>query len=179
MPPLNLSLEDFRPDAPYPPSPVIANHDGMTKLIDGVSVTKLTPHADARGTLFEILTMRGVLIDPIVHVYHVTAAAGSCRAWVYHRFQDDRLAFVTGRFRVALYDIRPSSPTQNMLNVFTFGATRPALLRIPSFVIHGVKNIGDDTATFVNLPTNCFDPSAPDKYRLPLGDPRIPFSFDD
>ena len=76
------------------------------------------------------------------------------------------------------YDIRPNSPTFNLLNVFILGCEQPGLLHIPPLVIHGVQNIGNTTATFVNMPTKAYDPADPDKCRLPERDPRIPFSLD-
>ena len=173
-----LSIADFEPDAPRPAATASAP-SASEGVIDGVTVTALTPHADERGSLCELLTTRDGPIEPIVHVYQVTALPGAVRAWVYHRWQYDRLAFPDGRFRIALYDIRPGSPTLNMLNVFVLGSEQPALLRIPPLVIHGVQNLGSATAHFVNLPTAAYDPAAPDKCRLPQRDPRIPFSFDD
>lgn len=174
----DLTLDDFAADAPLAPAPRAAA-SRRDDLIDGVSVTALLPHSDERGSLTELLTTRDGPIEPIVHVYQVTALAGSIRAWVYHSRQFDRLAFTTGRFRVALYDIRPESPTRGRLNVFVLGREQPGLLRIPPRVVHGVQNIGTETATFINLPTTAYDPKAPDKRRLAQRDPRIPFSFDD
>jgi dTDP-4-dehydrorhamnose 3,5-epimerase len=174
-----LSLEDFKPDEPFPRAEVTADAARTTDVIDGVSVTALACHSDSRGSLCELLTMRDGPIEPIVHVYQVTAEAGSVRAWVYHRLQFDRLAFVNGHFRIALYDIRPRSPTFTMLNVFILGRDQPGLLRTPPFVIHGVQNIGREAATFINLPTKAWDANAPDKCRVPENDRRIPFNFDD
>lgn len=151
--PPSLSLEDFTPDEPFPQAEVAADAETTANMIDGVSVTALVSHSDSRGTLFELLTTRDGPIEPIVHVYRVTAEADSRRAWVYHRLQYDRLAFVNGRFRIVLYDIRPSSPTFSMLNVFILGQDQPGLLRIPPFVIHGVHNMGREAATFNNMPT--------------------------
>jgi dTDP-4-dehydrorhamnose 3,5-epimerase len=176
-PPTGLRLADFKPDAPWPPAVTTVEVPDTSEMIDGVSLTPLTLHSDSRGSLTELLTLRDGGIEPIVHVYQVTAHAGSCRAWIYHRLQDDRLAFTNGRFRIVLYDIRENSPTRNMLNVFTFGAERPMRLVIPSLVIHGVKNIGDEASQFHNLPTSIYNPRAPDKHRLPWDDPRIPYSF--
>jgi dTDP-4-dehydrorhamnose 3,5-epimerase len=124
------------------------------------------------------LTTRDGPIVPIVHVYQVTALAGSIRAWVYHRLQFDRLAFANGRFQIVLYDIRPESPTMNRLNVFNLGSEQPALVRIPPFVIHAVCNIGRETSTFVNMPTRAYDPNEPDKCRLGQNDPRIHYVLD-
>jgi len=176
--PRGLGLDDFVPDAPFTghraQSSDIAPHD----VIDGVTVTPLTVNADSRGLLTEFLTAREGLREPIVHVYQVTALPGSIRAWVYHRRQFDRLAFVNGRFEIVLYDIRPTSPTKNRLNVFVLGHEQPALLRMPPLVIHGVRNAGAEIATFVNLPTRIYDPQNPDKCRLSADDPRIPYRFD-
>jgi dTDP-4-dehydrorhamnose 3,5-epimerase len=142
-----------------------------------VTATALVCNADDRGSLVELLTTRDGQIEPIVHVYQVMAKPGSIRAWVYHRQQYDRLAFTLGQFEIALYDARPGSRTFNCLNVFVLGAQQPTLLRIPPFVIHGVCNVGAEPAYFVNMPTRPYFRNAPDKSRLPYGDPRVPYVF--
>lgn len=169
-----LSLGDFVQDAPV--APVQALAATTADLIDGVTVTPLVSHADNRGALTELMTTRDGLQEPIVHVYQVEAKAGSIRGWVYHRHQFDRLAFTRGRIRVALFDMRQDSPTFNKLSVLILGEERPSLLRIPPFVVHAVQNLGED-AIFINMPTRVYDPRDPDKCRLPIDDPRIPFSF--
>ena len=171
-----LSLEDFISDKPS----TRADQGGsrQTGPIEGVSVTPLSVNSDDRGALSELLTTRDGPIEPIVHIYQVTALAGSIRAWVYHEHQADRLAFCNGQFEIALYDVRPGSPTINQLAVFRLGREQPALLRIPPRVVHGVCNIGKETSTFVNMPTRAYDHHAPDKCRLSYDDPRIPYRFD-
>jgi dTDP-4-dehydrorhamnose 3,5-epimerase len=172
-----LNLDDFKPDTPFQLAPAhpIADLD----MIDGVTLTPLIPRADGRGALIELMTTRDNIIEPIVHVYLVEAKAGSVRAWVYHRRQYDRLAYTQGSFQVVLYDIRRESPTFKKLSVLCIGKERPVLLRIPPYVVHGVKNIGDEDSTFINMPTNIYDPQNPDKSRIAANDPRIPFSFND
>lgn len=173
----SLGLDDFKPDAPLQLTPAhpLADLD----MIDGVTLTPLTPRADGRGALIELMTTRDGAIEPIVHVYLVEAKAGSVRAWVYHRLQYDRLAYTQGRFQVVLYDIREESPTFRKLSSVIIGKERPVLLRIPPYVVHGVKNIGGEDSTFVNMPTNIYNPQNPDKSRIAANDPRIPFSFND
>jgi dTDP-4-dehydrorhamnose 3,5-epimerase len=173
-----LSVDDFVADLPIPQrvpdgGGTISSHS----VIAGVTATALTPHADERGSLSELLTTRDGTIEPIVHVYQVSAAAGSIRAWVYHRHQHDRLAFTNGSFEIVLYDLRPNSPTLNQLNVFRLGRDQPGLLRIPPLVIHGVRNAGDGWANFVNMPTRAYYPGSPDKHRIAADDPRIPYAF--
>jgi dTDP-4-dehydrorhamnose 3,5-epimerase len=151
--------------------------DPGQELIAGVTLTSLSAGRDGRGELNELLTTRDGPVDPILHVYQVTAQPGSVRAWVFHSRQDDQLAFTAGEFRVALYDIRPDSPTRGLLNLFDLGAARRALLRIPAFVAHGVQNRGAAPASFVNMPTRAYDPRDPDKWRVAADDPRIPYRF--
>jgi dTDP-4-dehydrorhamnose 3,5-epimerase len=173
-----LELADFKADVPCSFAAAETGAVAGEGTIEGVTVQPLIPHSDSRGSLSELLTTRDGPIEPIVHVYQVTALAGSIRAWVYHRWQYDRLAFPNGRFRVVLYDIRPDSPTFKLLNVFDLGCEQRGLMRIPPLVVHGVQNIGSTASTFINMPTRAYDPTSPDKYRLPERDPRIPFSFD-
>lgn len=172
-----LTPDDFVQDAPVAAAQAPAATP-VADLIDGITVTPLVTRADHRGGLTELLTTRHGPIEPIVHVYEVEAKAGSLRGWVYHRHQSDRLAFTRGRFRVVLLDIRQDSPTFNKLSVLILGKERPGLLHIPPFVVHAVQNLGED-ATFINMPTGVYDPRDPDKCRLPIDDPRIPFSFRD
>jgi dTDP-4-dehydrorhamnose 3,5-epimerase len=175
-----LRLDDFVPDAPKRrPAAAASVTTEDLGLIDGLSVTPLQSSDDERGSLFELLTTRDAEIEPIVHVYQVLTKPGSIRAWVYHRHQFDRLAFTMGSFEVALYDARPESPTARRLNVFALGAARPALLRIPPLVVHGVRNGSSQVSSFVNLPTRAYRHDVPDKLRLPYGDPRVPHRFAD
>jgi dTDP-4-dehydrorhamnose 3,5-epimerase len=177
-PKAGLCLEDFAADTPWSAAskPRLAAPEG---LIDGVVCAPLISHRDERGGLTELLTVRSQIIEPIVHVYEVTAAPGALRAWVYHERQEDRLAYTNGRILVVLYDIRKDSPTRHRINTLELGADAPALLTIPRFVIHGVKNIGTGAATFINLPTAAYDPARPDKRRIAHDDPRIPYRFED
>lgn len=94
-----------------------------------------------------------------------------------HRFQDDRLFFAHGVFRVALFDDRPESPTFRMLNVFVMSHRNRGTVIIPKGVFHALKNIGEDDAFFFNLPTRPYNHEDPDKFRLPLKNDLIPFDF--
>ena len=174
--PSGLSLDDFVGDRPW--SEAVQVGPPRASPIEGVSVTPLPVHSDDRGALSELLTTRDGPIEPIVHIYQVTALAGSIRAWVYHEHQADRLAFCNGEFEIAICDIRPGSPTIGQLAVFRLGHAQPALLRIPPRVVHGVCNVGKEASTFVNMPTRAYDHRAPDKRRLSYDDPRIPYRFD-
>jgi dTDP-4-dehydrorhamnose 3,5-epimerase len=93
--------------------------------------------------------------------------------------QDDRLFVSQGTIRFGLYDDRPESPTHKMLNIFTVSERNRALIVIPRRVYHGLQNVGNTEAVFINMPSRPYNHVDPDKYRLPLKNDLIPFAFDD
>jgi dTDP-4-dehydrorhamnose 3,5-epimerase len=178
FPKSTLSLDDFKDDQPFVPPAAAQKTDRSKDIIAGVELIPLSRNTDKRGELVE-LSIFDQEREPLVHVYQVFAAPGSVRAWVYHKRQFDRLAYTMGEFEVVLFDLRPDSDTYLMLNVFHLGTANSAVLRIPPFVAHGVKNSGKEWASFVNMPTRRYDAAHPDKSRITKDDPRIPYTFDE
>lgn len=85
---------------------------------------------------------------------------------------------MTGRFRIALYDLRAESVSYRRLNLLDAGEDNRVLLTIPPLVAHCVRNTGTHDAYFVNMPTRAYDPAAPDKARLSISHPGVPYVFD-
>ena len=159
---------------------VDASGQSTAPCIDGVVINHRGPHEDERGELCEIWTaVRDPLGMPVVHAYMVTIRPGSIRGWVMHALQHDRLFIQQGRLRIRLYDARPDSPTHGLLNVMTFSDHNRVLLVVPPGVWHGVQNVGEDEAIFLNFPTHAYNYEDPDKYRLPVQNDLIPVSFED
>lgn len=175
---MDLRLDDFIDDTPWQESTPALQPIIIPDQIEGVELRRLVTHGDGRGDLTVLFSRHYVPEATAPHVYLVNATAGSLRAWVYHRRQSDRLAFLNGTFRVVLYDLRPESPTKGGLNVLDVGADNPVQVTIPPFVAHAVQNRGSESAFFVNMPTNHYDPANPDKARIRKDHPGIPYSFD-
>ena len=173
-----LKLEDFVDDKPWTPNGPEFEELRIDNQIEGVDLRRLEPKADGRGNLIVMLSDLFGEAYHTPHVYLVTAAARSVRAWVYHRRQSDRLAYARGQVRVVLYDLRPESRTYGVLNVIDVGEANKVLLTIPPFVVHGVQNLGDEDTFFVNMPTRAYDPTNPDKARIPKDHPDIPYRFE-
>lgn len=173
-----LTLDDFTPDRPWTPSGPEYAEVTIPNQIAGVNLRRLEQRADGRGNLVVLMSDRFGEAYTTPHVYLVTAAARSIRAWVYHKRQSDRLAYTQGDLRVVLYDLRPDSPTHGVVNVIDVGAANKIMLTIPPFVVHAVQNRGDQDACFINMPTRAYDPADPDKARLAWDDPRIPYRFE-
>jgi dTDP-4-dehydrorhamnose 3,5-epimerase len=162
--------------------PATITPDGklLKPMIDGVVVRYQQPVEDRRGEVLEVYRPSwGVHEDPLVYVYQIRLRPGAIKGWVIHEHQDDRLFFVTGVLRWGLYDDRPGSPTRGLVNDLVFSERAAALLVIPRGVYHAVRNIGTTDAIFINMPTRAYEHGAPDKLRLPLKTPLIPFDFDD
>ncbi len=157
---------------------VTSDGEKLMKHIDGVVVRPAVTQTDDRGTLSEIYNPAwGIHPDPLAYIYQVTIRPGKVKGWVVHHKQDDRLYFSSGTLQVVLFDARPGSKTKGLINEFFLGDNNRALVIIPKGVFHAVRNVGLTDALFVNTPTRAYDHKDPDKYRLPLKNSVIPFTF--
>jgi dTDP-4-dehydrorhamnose 3,5-epimerase len=77
-----------------------------------------------------------------------------------------------------MYDVRPDSPTCGLLSRVVLSNYDRRLMNIPAGVWHADHNIGQTDVVVVNFPTIQYDHSQPDKYRLPLDTPDIPYKFE-
>jgi dTDP-4-dehydrorhamnose 3,5-epimerase len=169
------------PVAPVKEQPSVTP-DGvpLKPLIEGVRVRYQRPIEDARGEVTEVYRPSwGMSDEPLVYVYQVAVRPGAIKGWVVHERQDDRLFHISGTTHWALYDNRSDSPSHGQLNELVFSEKNRAVLIIPRGVYHAVQNIGTTDAIFINMPTRAYDHGDPDKYRLPLKNGLIPFSFSD
>lgn len=150
----------------------------VSEHIDGVVTKELTTLPDHRGTVCEIYRPEwGIHPDPLVFVYQITIRPGQVKGWQKHLKQDDRLFISSGTVQVVLYDDREDSATSGMVNELFFGEHNRALFVIPAGVYHAIKNVDHKDAVLINVPTRSYDYEDPDKYRLPLENDTIPFSW--
>ena len=181
-----MNIPESPVNAPVQVSPVkeqpSVTPDGasLKPLIEGVKVRYQRPIEDARGEVTEVYRPSwGVSDDPLVYVYQVAVRPGAVKGWVIHERQDDRIFHLSGTVHWALFDNRADSPTHGLINELVLSEKNRGLLIIPRGVYHAVQNIGITDAIFVNMPTRPYDHADPDKYRLPLKNGLIPFSFSD
>lgn len=149
-------------------------------LLDGMSIHRSPTHTDERGTLTEMLDPRwGWHPDPMVSAYYITERPGHAKGWALHKMHDDRYFLIRGEVELVLYDVRPESATRGRLCKLALSDRDHFIVSIPAFVWHASRNLGTGDAILVNFPTKAFDHENPDKYRLPLDSPLIPYSFGD
>ncbi|MEO0999380.1 MAG: dTDP-4-dehydrorhamnose 3,5-epimerase family protein [Pseudomonadota bacterium] len=166
-----------------------AKADEQTVTSDGVSVKRLPEglvsrsaptHVDDRGSVVEMFDTRwGWHPDPIEFVYCFTIRPGVVKGWGLHQHHEDRYFLLQGELRVVFYDVRPDSPTCGEVSEIYLSRHDSRIVNVPAYVWHADHNVGSTDAMVVNFPTIQYDHSAPDKIRLPLDTPLIPFSFGD
>ena len=147
-------------------------------MIDGVRVRTLTPHADDRGSLTELLRADW---PEFVHFGQAIATVnlpGVIRAWHYHLKQADVIVVLSGRAVLPLYDGRAGSPTRGAVEEHIADGASPVALFVPPGVYHGYKTLGDVPALILNFPSAVYDPAAPDEERVPHDSPEIPYEWD-
>lgn len=147
-------------------------------MIEGVVIKKLQPHADERGCLTEILRSDEPIFERFGQMYVSLNYPGVIRAWHYHKKQDDFWAVIKGMVKAVMYDAREDSPTYGEVQEVFLGEQNMILLKIPVGVMHGYKTIGVEPSLLLNLPTQPYDPSAPDEYRLPYNTEEIPYDWE-
>lgn len=134
-------------------------HDVRTKPL------RMVP--DERGWLMEIL--RGddpEMFQKFGQVYVSATYPGVVKGWHCHKAQVDHFACVAGMVKLVLIDTREDSPTRGAVNEFFIGTAHPLLVQVPRLVYHGWKCIGTVPSLVVNVPTEPYDYTDPDEYRL-------------
>ena len=158
---------------------VTSDWQSVRPQITGVVIKRLPPIEDERGEICEVYRPSwGIHEAPLVYVYQITIRPGKVKVWGVHQKKDDRIFLSRGVLRLALFDNRSESPTFKLLNVFTISERNRALIVIPLGVYHAIQNIGKTEAVFISMPTEAYNHEDPDKYRLPLKNDLIPFSFE-
>jgi len=149
-------------------------------LIEGVSIREVPTHTDQRGSVVELYDGRwGWHPDPLVFAHCFTIRPGYVKGWGLHKTHEDRYFVLFGEMDLVLFDPRPKSSTHGKVCRLALSEYRRCLINIPTFVWHAEQNVGTTDAVVVDFPTRPYDHANPDKYRLPIGTPLIPYSFGD
>lgn len=146
-------------------------------MIEGVRIKTLRVIPDERGRLMEILRRDDEIFTKFGQIYITTAYPGVIKAWHYHRIQTDNLVAIAGMAKVALYDAREQSPTYKRVEDYFIGIHNPLLIQIPPMVYHGYKCISSEEAVVINCPTELYNRTNPDEYRVDPLNNDIPYNW--
>jgi dTDP-4-dehydrorhamnose 3,5-epimerase len=150
----------------------------VASSVEGVSIRDLTTHTDGRGTVTELYDPRWQWHpDPLVFAFCFTLRPGYAKGWNLHKLHDDRYCLLQGEMELVLYDVRPDSSTCGLVSRIVLSEHHRRLVSVPKFVWHADVNIGQRDCVATNFPTSPYDHADPDKYRLPLDTPLIPYSL--
>jgi len=150
----------------------------LERMVDGFRSRDLTTHIDERGSVFELYDTRWEWHPaPVEFAYCFTIRPGFVKGWNLHKEHEDRYIVLQGELQLVLYDPRPESPTYGQISKIVSSEYRRRVITFPRNVWHANFNIGTKDAMVVNLPTQPYNHANPDKYRLPLDTPLIPYRF--
>ena len=135
-------------------------------MIKDVIVKKLKVIPDERGRLMEIMRCDDPFFTKFGQVYMTTNYPGVVKAWHFHKLQDDHVCCVSGMIKLVIYDSRLDSTTRDEINEFFIGVHNPCLIKIPALCYHGWKCISEQESLVLSVPSEAYNYSAPDEYRL-------------
>ncbi len=147
-------------------------------LIKGVILKELKPILDERGYLQECFRSDWPMYKKFGQVYITVAFPNVVKAWHSHKIQTDNMVCIKGNAKLVLYDDRNASQTFKKINEFFFGEKNPLLVSIPPNVWHGFKAIGGKEIMVINCPTELYNYSEADEYRLPYNTDKIEYNWD-
>ena len=146
--------------------------------IDGVVFNETAVIGDDRGVILELIDLRQEYWSAgAPYVYFGTTRPRRAKGWGMHKNHTDRYMMLAGEMLLVLFDDRDDSPTRGVVQEFYL--TRDGLnqITIPPGIWHAHYNPGTTDLLFANAPSQPFQHDDPDKWRLDLDDPRIPYTW--
>jgi dTDP-4-dehydrorhamnose 3,5-epimerase len=135
-------------------------------MIKDVKIKKLKVIPDERGRLMEILRFDEDMFQKFGQVYMTTNYPNVVKAWHYHKIQTDNVCCLTGMIKLVIFDAREDSETRYEINEFFIGTHNPCLISIPNNCYHGWKCISENESIVISVPTEAYNYTQPDEYRL-------------
>jgi dTDP-4-dehydrorhamnose 3,5-epimerase len=123
--------------------------------IEGVFIKPLKRYTDHRGWLTELYREDELPEDfrPVMGYISVTHP-GIARGPHEHRNQADGFVFLSGKFRLTLWENRPGMPRHK--EVHEVGEDNPVFITVPPGVVHAYENIGSQDAFVLNFPDRLY-----------------------
>ena len=147
-------------------------------LIDGVIIKELKPILDERGYLQECFRSDWPQYKKFGQSYITVAFPNVVKAWHCHKIQTDNMVCISGNAKLVLYDGREDSSTHKQINEIFFGEKTPLLVTIPPNIWHGFKAMGGEKIMVINNPTELYNYSEPDEFRLPYDTDEIDYNWE-
>jgi len=125
-------------------------------MLEGVDIKEIKKFNDERGWLAEIFRNDESGFNPAMSYMSMTMP-GKKRGPHEHKEQTDFFVFAgPGDFEVYLWDRRERSTTFQQHMRFEAGENKPMIVIVPPGVVHGYKNISDQSALSFNCPDKLY-----------------------
>ncbi len=121
--------------------------------MEGLEIKKIALYSDDRGWLGELIREDESGFRPAMTYLSMTNPGGA-RGPHEHREQTDYFCFM-GKFRVYLWDNRPSSPTYGESRIIDTDG-KPIAVIVPPGIVHAYKNMDDRDGLVLNLPDKLY-----------------------
>jgi dTDP-4-dehydrorhamnose 3,5-epimerase len=123
--------------------------------IDGVIIRPLSRFSDARGWLTELFREDELPegFTPAMGYISMTRA-GVARGPHEHRDQADGFCFLSGTFRLTLWENRTGRERRR--EAFVVGEENPVFAVVPAGVVHAYQNVGAADAFVLNFPDRLY-----------------------
>jgi dTDP-4-dehydrorhamnose 3,5-epimerase len=144
-------------------------------MIDGVIVTPLRQIVDERGKVMHMLRSDAAHFSSFGEIYFSSVHPGAIKGWHAHHRMILNYAVPHGAIKFVLYDDRPGSRTQGILQEIFLGPDNYCLVTVPPMVWNGFKGIGTETALVANCSSIPHDPDEIE--RKDPSDPSIPYNW--
>ena len=123
--------------------------------IKGVIIRKLNRYTDSRGWLTELFREDDLPsgFSPVMGYVSMTHP-GIVRGPHEHVRQTDGFAFLSGSYKISLWDNRPGKD-RTRVDILA-GEENPLFLVVPEGVVHAYQNIGESDAIVLNFPNQLY-----------------------
>ena len=124
-------------------------------MIKGVKITKLDKFNDERGWLAEFFRNDETDYKPVMG-YVSQTKPGVARGPHEHLEQSDFFVFLSGAFKLYLWDNREGAENYRKLEVVEVGEDNPCSVIVPPGVVHGYKCVSENSGLVINLPDKLY-----------------------
>lgn len=145
-------------------------------MIEGVTLTPLRQIFDERGKVMHMLREDSPIFTRFGEIYFSCTHPGVVKAWHLHKSMTLNYAVILGEIKFVLYDDRPGSSTQGMVQELFISPENYMLVTVPPLIWNGFKCLGTTTSIVANCATL---PHHPDEIaRRSPTDPDIPYDWE-
>jgi dTDP-4-dehydrorhamnose 3,5-epimerase len=145
------------------------------KMIKGVQLTPLKQIFDERGKVMHMLSCNSSIFSKFGEIYFSCSYPGAIKAWHLHSEATLNYAVIFGQIKFVLYDTRPDSPTNGLIQEIFISPENYMLVTVPPLIWNGFVALGNENSIVANCSTIAYDTE--EITRWDLDDKRIPYSW--